>query len=127
VRFVLDHNVDALLVTALADEGHTATTAARVGVDRAGDPNLAVWASDKGFVVVSHDKAFTAWRKKQTWGQHVQLKCSEAHALDVMMRWLSEVLGVLQHRPDVVITLQPTKYEVAPLSWEFIEAYEQEG
>lgn len=122
MRFVLDHNVDAQLAVELRAAGHQAVTAANIGFQDAGDPAIAVWAADKDFIVVSHDMRFAAWRKRQTWGRHVYLKCSEPAAIRVMRRWLHDISTTVQHRPDFVITLQLDRMEVAPLSWQDPEA-----
>lgn len=117
MRFILDHDVDAAVVDVIRSAAHEATTAAQVGLETADDADLAVWADDRSYVVISHDRAFAAWRKRKTWGRHVYLRCSEPQAVTAVERFLSDIIGVLERRPDVVVTVQLTRYEVAPMSW----------
>jgi hypothetical protein len=53
VRFFLDHNINALVRKMLDGPGHECWTATQAGRRLAKDEDLAVYADDKGAVVVS--------------------------------------------------------------------------
>jgi predicted nuclease of predicted toxin-antitoxin system len=118
VRFFLDHNINALVRKMLDGQGHECWTATQAGRRLAKDEDLAVYADDKGAVVVSHDIEFASWRRRRTWGQHVWLHCVPPDAPDVLARHLTEVIGYLTNMPAVVIEVRPDRVIAHPPRWE---------
>lgn len=83
----------------------------------ADDDDLSVYAHDKSAVVVTHDKELTERRKRNTFGQHVRLKCKEPDACSILEAHLDEMVAVLGHHPEVVVEVSKTKVKVCLPRW----------
>lgn len=64
---------------------------------------MPVYADDRHAVVVTLDREFTLRRRKNPIGRHVQLRCAEPEAAEVLETWLPEVLGYLERDHVTVI------------------------
>lgn len=84
MRFVLDQDVDAALVAVLVAAGHEAWTVAAAGIPDAADDDVSVYAAQKDAVVITHDVEFSARRRRNPHGRHVQLGCPEPDAVDLV-------------------------------------------
>lgn len=107
MRFVTDQNVAAIVRGLLTSAGHDCWSAAAAGLHDAPDDVLAVYATDRKAVLLSHDADFARRRRRNTAGQHVWLRCAEPDAAEVLAKHLSEHLDVLARMPDVVVELRP--------------------
>jgi len=117
VRFYLDNDVDTGCRKTLIAAGHDCWTAEQAARSDADDDDQAVYADDRGAVVVTHDKEFTDRRKRNTIGQHVRLCCEQPDGPEVLRGWLPEILPILANRPDVVIEVQSSGLKVT-IRWE---------
>lgn len=88
MRFVLDQDVDANLVGVLVSAGHQAWTVASAGIPDAADDDISVYAAEKNAVLVTHDDEFSARRRRNPHGRHVQLGCTEPDAIKVVTNYL---------------------------------------
>jgi predicted nuclease of predicted toxin-antitoxin system len=118
LRFVLDNDVAVTVRRVLLDAGHECWTAAEANLDEAPDDALAVYATDRGAALVSHDAEFARRRRRNTIGQHVWLRCVEPHAPTVLGEHLVDVVDVLSGMPDVVLEVRPGSVIVSPPRWE---------
>lgn len=101
MRFVLDHDVDARVLKVLRAAGHQSWTAADAGLYVAGDDEITVYAQSKGATVLSHDREFSARRRRNPIGRHVQLGCREPDALVVIPPILKRLVENIEPFDDV--------------------------
>jgi predicted nuclease of predicted toxin-antitoxin system len=105
VRFVLDQDVDANLVGILVAHGHHAWTVAAAGIPDAPDDDISVYAAKMDAVVVTHDEEFSARRRKNPHGRHVQLGCTEPDAVEVVTTNIDGLVAILAPHRDVFVYL----------------------
>ncbi|GGF48590.1 hypothetical protein GCM10011519_23280 [Marmoricola endophyticus] len=103
MRFVLDQDVDAALVTTLVASGHEAWTVAAAGIPDAADDDVSVYAAAKDAVVVTHDIEFSARRRKNPHGRHVQLGCPEPDAVDLVGACIDELASAIEPFSDIFV------------------------
>lgn len=103
MRFVLDQDVDANLVGVLVGAGHQAWTVASAGIPDAADDDISVYAAGKNAVVVTHDDEFSARRRRNPHGRHVQLGCTEPDAIEVMGNYLSQLVEAIEPFDDIFV------------------------
>jgi predicted nuclease of predicted toxin-antitoxin system len=118
LRFLLDNDVAATVRRVLLDAGHECWTVAEANLYDAADDAVAVYATDRGAALISHDAEFARRRRRNTIGQHVWLRCTEPQASAVLSQHLAEVVGVLGRMADVVIEVRPERLIVSPPRWE---------
>lgn len=98
MRFLLDNDVDAGVARVLRRAGHDVVAASEVGlagVDAAANDELTVYASDHDRVLVTHDRAFTARRRRNTIGLHVRIAVEQPDGPEVSAARLDELLDTL--------------------------------
>lgn len=105
MRFVLDQDVDAGLVSVLVQAGQEAWTVASAGLPDAADDDVSVYAAEKDAVVVTHDVEFSARRRKNPLGRHVQLACNEPDAIGLVAKYVSELVATLRPFDDIFVRL----------------------
>ncbi len=115
MRFYLDNDVDARCRRVLVPP-HDCWTANEAGNAEADDPSQAVYAHDRQAVLVTHDAAFTRWRRKQAIGQHVWLRCEQPDGPDLLERHLDVIVPIFERRPDGVIEVKWSGIEFSS-SW----------
>lgn len=118
LRFVLDHDVDRAVRDVLMRAGHECWTAAEAGLSNASDGELAVYADDHQAALLTHDREFTRWRRRRTFGQHVWLRCAEPDAVDVVQQHLDDLVAVLSQLPEVVVEVRQGHVKVFGPQWE---------
>jgi predicted nuclease of predicted toxin-antitoxin system len=101
LRFFLDHDIDAAVGRVLRARGHQSWSAADAGLNAEADDTLTVYASDKGAVVVTHDKEFSQRRRKNVIGWHIQLRCNEWEAADLLAKHLDDLVRIMQTRDSL--------------------------
>ena len=101
--FLLDEVVSASVGHALRRKGFAVKSAAQVGLGSAVDDDLTVWADDRGFAVVTHDRGFSRRRRADPIGRHIELRCSETMATDALIRHLDQVLQMCAREHVVVV------------------------
>lgn len=121
MRFLLDNDVDHAVADLLRGAGHNVVTASEVGLAgavAAADDEVTVYATDPGMVVVSHDREFTARRKRNTIGLHIRLMCAQPDAVDVVRERYDELLEALSWTNTAVIEVYRTKIKHYPQRWD---------
>lgn len=108
MRFVLDQDVDASLVGVLVRGGHQAWTVGSAGIPDAADDDISVYAAQMNAVVVTNDEAFSARRRRNPHGRHVQLGCTEPDAVEVVGARPDELIAALEPFEDVFVYLSKT-------------------
>lgn len=105
MRFFLDHDVDAGVGHRLRTMGHEAWSASDAGLATDGDDNLTIYATNHGCVLLTHDKEFSARRRKNVVGRHVHLRCPEPDAADILAERLDELLPILEAHTDLFVAV----------------------
>lgn len=112
MRFVLDQDVDARVRTVLASRGHDCWTADNAALSDAPDDSLTVYAASHRAVLITHDRAFSARRRRNVIGQHIYLRCPEPDARAVLTSHLDQVLDYLASAEHIF--LRVTRAKVTP-------------
>lgn len=121
MRFLLDNDVDYGVAVVLRSHGHDVVTAYEVGLaglDSAVDDELTVYATDRGRVVVTHDREFTARRKRNTIGLHVRIRVEQPDAPEVLEERLDELIDALGWTDSAVVEVFRNKVRHYPPRWE---------
>jgi predicted nuclease of predicted toxin-antitoxin system len=105
VRFVLDHDVDARIVGLLVRQGHECWTVANANLYDAADDTITVYADERQAVVVTHDREFSRRRRRNPVGMHLQLRCLEPDAAELLEKHLDHVLSLLKGAQHIFIQL----------------------
>lgn len=117
MRFLLDQNVDASVVSFLRAERHECFTVAELGLAGARDDEVSVRAHEDRAIVVTHDRDFSRRRIRNTYGQHLWLRCREFDAIDVLRRWLPTIELEFVQQKDLVLAISANRVTVYPPSW----------
>jgi predicted nuclease of predicted toxin-antitoxin system len=118
LRFVTDNDVDALVARELTAKGYEAWTAAEAQLAADPDVELAVYAQDRGAVLISHDRDFAGWRRRNTFGRHVWLNCDQIDAPVILLSHLDEFTGVLERREHVLVEVRRDSFHVHKPRWD---------
>jgi predicted nuclease of predicted toxin-antitoxin system len=118
VRFFLDNNVDSAVRTVLIKAGHLAWTAADAGLAAAIDDSIAVYADEKGAILVSHDQAFAQRHARNTTGKHLWLHCEPADAAEIVGSHLPEIIQRFARVEHVVVEVSAERVRFHPPRWE---------
>lgn len=119
MRFVLDEDVDAEVVGSfLRGRGHECWTVVDAGLGGADDDAVAIYADDRGGILVTHDAEATRRRRKFTFGRPVFLRCHQLEAIELLEGHVAELelelqrhhMGVFEVRRSGV-TYHPPRYE----------------
>jgi predicted nuclease of predicted toxin-antitoxin system len=105
VRFLLDEDVDARVVGVLVSGGHEAWSVVEAGLSSVNDEIVAIYGHTKRAAVLTHDKEFSRWRKRNCIGQHVFLKCEEPDARDLIEAHMDDLVEILDRFDDVYCEL----------------------
>jgi hypothetical protein len=82
------------------------------------DDEVTVYAVNRGMTVVTHDREFTARRKRHTIGLHVRLMCAQPDAVDVLRERHDELLDVLSWTDTAVVEVYRTSVRHHPPRWD---------
>ncbi|MPZ89810.1 MAG: hypothetical protein GEU81_17510 [Nitriliruptorales bacterium] len=121
MRFLLDNDVDHAVASVLRAAGHDVVTASAVGLageEAAVDDEVTVYATDRDMVVVTHDREFTARRKRRTVGLHVRLMCAQPDAVEVLPARLEELLDKASWTQTAVLEVYRTTVRHHPPRWD---------
>ena len=121
MRFLLDNDVDSGVATVLRRGGHDVVTAYDVGlagVDSAEDDELTVYGTDRGRVVITHDREFTSRRKRNTIGLHVRIRVEQPDAAEVIENRLGELIEALSWTESAVVEVFRTTVRHYPPRWD---------
>jgi predicted nuclease of predicted toxin-antitoxin system len=114
VRFFLDNDVDARVRGALVKRGHQCWTASEANLFRVTDDTLTVYADDREAVLITHDDEFSQRRRRNAVGMHIQLRCQEPDAVDLLMKHLDDLLPILASaHGNIFILVSPSGYQVS--------------
>ena len=119
MRFVLDEDVDAKAVGSfLRRRGHECWTVVEAGLGGADDDTVAIYADDRGGILVTHDAEATRRRRRFTFGRHVFMRCHQLEAVELLEQHIGDVEQELEnHRMGVVevresgVPSPPPRYE----------------
>jgi len=112
---VLDNDVSAAVASMLRrQQGHRAVMVGQIGLGRASDDQVSVFADNKEAVLLTHDRELIARRRRNTFGRHIHLDCREWDASVLLELHLAVVLE-LRSRDAIVIHLGPAPY---PSRWD---------
>ncbi len=117
MRFFCDHDVDAEVAARLRHLGHDAWTAAEAGLNRVQDDELTVYANNKQATLLTHDREFSRRRRKHVVGWHIQLRCAEWDAADLLEKHLNAILNMIRSADDLFIAVSHEGME-ASRAWE---------
>lgn len=117
MRFVLDHDVDADVGRMLRREGHQCMLVGAAGLATASDDAVSVFADNLHAVLITHDRELIERRKKNTFGQHVLMKCDEPDAAEVLRAHLPAVVELVGHCESVVVRVSKDGVRVYPAQW----------
>ncbi|MDN7120324.1 DUF5615 family PIN-like protein [Nocardioides sp. ChNu-153] len=117
MRFVLDEDVDVRLVGLLHKAGHEAWSINDSGLAGEPDDDVSVYADTHGAAVLTHDVAFSARRRRNPIGRHVQLACKERAAIDLVSQHLDHLVKMLNISQDIFVYLSADGIRVH-LDWE---------
>ncbi len=117
MRFLLDQNIDARVVGFLRAERHECFTVAELGLANARDDEVSVRAHEDRAIVVTHDGDFSRRRIRNTYGQHLWLRCREFDAIEVLRRWLPTIESEFAQQKDLVLAISVNGVKVYPPSW----------
>lgn len=95
MRFLLDHDVDARLGRVFRSRGHKCWTAGEANLATAQDDELTAYAYDKGAVLVTHDGEFSQRRANNVIGKHLQLRCDEPDAVELVTLHFDAIIANL--------------------------------
>lgn len=112
MRFVLDQDVDARVARLLVKRGHEAWTVADAGMPDAQDDEISAYAAKMSAIVVTHDIEFSARRRRNPHGRHVQLRCREPDALEVIDKRLDELVEALTPFTDAFVLASKDGVEI---------------
>jgi limonene-1,2-epoxide hydrolase len=121
LRFLLDNDVDSGVATALRRFGHDVVTAYDIGlagIDSAEDDELTVYGTDRGRVVITHDREFTSRRKRNTIGLHVRIRVEQPDGPGVIEDRLDELIESLGWTESAVVEVFRTTVRHHPPRWE---------
>lgn len=111
MRFYLDHDVDARCRKVLTDLNHQCWTASDAGNAEAIDDEQTAYAHDKNAVLITHDKDFTARRKRNAYGWHVQLVCDQPDGPRLLQARVNDLLPIIGSFQHVTIVVKPNSIE----------------
>ncbi len=116
--WVLDNDVSAAVATMLRrQQGHRAVMVGQIGLARASDDQVSVFADNKDAVLLTHDRELIARRRRNTFGRHVHLDCREWGAPVLLHQHLAAVVELLQSRDAIVIHLGHDGPRPYPSQW----------
>jgi predicted nuclease of predicted toxin-antitoxin system len=103
VRFVLDQNVDARLGRVFRTHGHECWPVGRANLALAADDELTAYAYDKDAVMVTHDVEFSQRRARNAIGKHLQLRCEEPDAVELVTLHFDAIIANLKSGEHVFV------------------------
>jgi predicted nuclease of predicted toxin-antitoxin system len=114
VKFFLDQHVDARLRRFLINRGHQCWSADEANLGKAPDDALTIYAQAKKAVVVTHDREFSARRRRNTIGMHIFIDCLEPDAVDLIQQHLDEIVAALERsKGDLYVRVSPTRLDIS--------------
>lgn len=105
--FYLDNDVDVGCAVIVRAAGYQCWTATQAAAQRDDDDEQTVYATNKGAVLITHDREFTNRRKRMPIGHHVRLVCHQLDAADLLEDTLGRIVDFLQASPDMVLEVSP--------------------
>jgi predicted nuclease of predicted toxin-antitoxin system len=105
MRFILDHDVDVAVGAMLRRNRHECWTAVDAGLQQDRDDDLTVYACGKRAVLVTHDREFSARRRRNAIGHHLWLDVDEWEAASLLEARLDEVCKWFERFADLTLRL----------------------
>src|SRR5262249_13753104 len=98
-------------------QGQQAVMVGQIGLARANDDQVSVFADNKDAVLLTHDRELVARRRRNTFGRHVHLDCREWDASALLFQHLPSVIELLKSREAIVIPLGHDGPQPYPSQW----------
>lgn len=105
--FYLDNDVDVTCATVIRAAGYHCWTASEAATQNDDDDEQTVYATDKGAVLITHDREFTNRRKRLPIGHHVRLMCHQLDGPALLENALDKIVSFLGASPDLVLEVSP--------------------
>ncbi len=81
------------------------------------DDTLTVYAQSKRAVLVTHDKEFSARRRRNPAGWHLHMKCQESEAADMLVAHLPILEPLFAARPDLFVSISKNGLGIPTSAW----------
>jgi hypothetical protein len=117
VDFYLDNDVDVGCAPVIRNLGHRCFTTAEAGRQRTEDEDQLIYAHDRGATFVTLDRGIYRRQLAHTMGRLIHFRCEHPDAVDVLDRWLPEVLANLAHREFVIVQMGVDSYDIHAGAW----------
>lgn len=115
---MLDHDVDAGVGRLLRRVGHDCVTAGQVGLATANDDDVSVFADDHQAILITHDREAINRRRRNTFGRHVFLDCSDMDAVEVVGCHLEEIVHLITTRDAIVLRVSRDRVDAYRNRWQ---------
>lgn len=115
--FVLDNDIDAAVCTMLSAARHKCIHVGKVGLGRATDDEVSVFADNHNAAFVTHDKELIRRRRRNTFGHHIHLDCREWEAVAVLKAHLATVMELVESRDATVVRVSVDGAILYPTRW----------
>lgn len=106
LSFYLDNDVDVTCAKVIAAAGYRCWSTSQAASQRSSDDEQTVYATDKGAVLITHDREFTNRRKKLPMGHHVRLVCHQMDGPGLLDAALGMIATSLAASPDMVLEVR---------------------
>lgn len=113
MRFFLDENVEYEVARRLKTLGHEAWSAVDAGLSSSNDDEVTVYAQDHNAILLTHDREFSARRRKNVVGFHVELRCPETEAAELLTKRIDTILDLVSRFDDVFISLSKERLDMS--------------
>lgn len=118
MRFVLDNDVDARVGRVLRAAGHECWSSTAGLSSSADDDAVAVYADNRQAVLITHDRAATRRRIRNTIGRHVRLDCEQPDGPQVVATHLHDLVKMLEEADHLVILVSAAELQRHPAHWD---------
>lgn len=82
---------------------HRCHRAGELGLARADDDDLAVYADDKGAIFLTHDEESVRRRRRNTFGRTLWLACRQWEAHEILAKHLDAAIELATSRDAIVV------------------------
>lgn len=115
--WVLDNDVSAAVAAMLRREGHRCVMVGQIGLARASDDQVSVFADNKNAVFLTHDRELIGRRRRNTFGRTVHLDCQEWTAPAILLQHLPAAIELVASRDAIVVRLSKDGPKPYPSRW----------
>lgn len=113
MRFFLDEDVDYGVAQGLRAQGHEAWSAVDAGLGAYNDDELTVYADEHKAILLTHDREFSARRRRHVVGWHVEMRCTEMEAEALVCARSQALVDLVARFDDVFISLSKERLDMS--------------